>query len=53
MLVGLLAWLVGLAVVAAAPLLGMELPGPWLWTCIAGVVLGSLGLAFAQRPGAS
>ncbi|MCW4386160.1 DUF2530 domain-containing protein [Salinibacterium sp. SYSU T00001] len=50
MIVGLLAWLVALgAVLVAKPLFGTEIPTMWLWSCIAGIVLGSLGLAYTQR----
>ncbi|WP_403021207.1 DUF2530 domain-containing protein [Salinibacterium sp. GXW1014] len=52
LVVGLIAWVLGLIAVVAAPaLFGVELPSMWLWSCIAGIVLGSLGLAYAQRRG--
>lgn len=48
--VGLIAWCVALvAVIVATPFFGIDLPSTWLWSCIAGIVLGSLGLAYVQR----
>ena len=48
-LFGLVAWVIALvAVLAFGEPLG-DSWAAWLWSCVAGVVLGLLGLAYTQR----
>ncbi|HWR86039.1 MAG TPA: DUF2530 domain-containing protein [Rhodoglobus sp.] len=44
-LVGTVAWVIAVIVLL---LLGPQLPPEWLWSAVAGVVLGLLGLGYSQ-----
>jgi uncharacterized iron-regulated membrane protein len=50
MIVGIIAWVIALGgVLLAGPVFGMSLPTLWLWTCVAGLVFGALGLLYTHR----
>ncbi len=44
-IVGSIAWAIALVVTIV---LGPQLPEQWLWTAVAGIVLGLLGLLYTQ-----
>lgn len=46
---GTLLWLVGLLVLGLRDLTGFDVPGWQLWMCLAGAVLGLLGLRVMRR----
>ena len=48
-LAGLACWAVALVVVLAVPALHTGERDWWPWTCVAGLVLGLLGLAYVRR----
>ena len=47
--IGLVLWLVALAVTLLVPALHTGSRSWWPWACVAGFVLGSLGLAYVRR----
>jgi hypothetical protein len=47
--VGTGCWVLALAVTLAVPALHQGGRGWWPWTCVTGVVLGLLGLAYVRR----
>ena len=50
MLVGLVAWALALiAVLVFGSAIAPHNSGVWMWTCIAGLALGALGLIYTHR----
>ncbi len=48
-LAGIIGWVVGILVLAGLHLAGLHPPGRYTAICVAGIVLGSIGYAWAYR----